>query len=401
MSGEAPEGWRVMRLSQIAELSLGKMLDKDKNKGEMRPYLANINVRWGSFDLQNLREMRFEDREIERYSLRSGDIVMCEGGEPGRCALWLEDEAGTMIQKALHRIRPMDGIDSHYLYFALAQKGSSGAFAEYLTGGGIKHLPGEKLAMVELSIPPLDEQWRIAEVLRSVDKAVAANQLATHQSELTLKMSMAAALHVTSRAPPSHWRNVQIRELGKVQAGRQRAPSFTSGEVRPYLRVANVFDGYIDDSDVLAMPFTDREFLEYQLMPGDILLNEGQSLHLVGRAAIYEGQPANCCFQNTLVRFRAEAVSSLFAYALTRTLYWTGQLSAIATQTTSVAHLGVSRFASLRVALPPEDEQEQIANTFLALSSASESLKAAGMRLRELRSALVDDLLSGRIRVPA
>jgi len=76
------------------------------------------------------------------------------------------------------------------------------------------------------------------------------------------------------------WRKVPLRELGHIQAGRQRSPQFTEGTMRPYLRVANVFDGYIDTSDVLIMRFTDAEYRVYQLRHGDILLNEGQSREL-------------------------------------------------------------------------------------------------------------------------
>ena len=98
--------WKTRRLNDVADLCLGKMLDEKKNRGEPLPYLANLNVRWGEFDLGNLREMRFEDHEKERYGLKFGDIVMCEGGEPGRCAIWKDNMPGMMIQKALHRIRP-------------------------------------------------------------------------------------------------------------------------------------------------------------------------------------------------------------------------------------------------------------------------------------------------------
>lgn len=293
----------------------------------------------------------------------------------------------------------LERIDPDYLYHFL--KMNEAHFDSLSQPGTQKNLNSKLVGGTEILLPPLDEQRRIVEVVRSADEAVAANQLAVRQNDLVLKKSMDAALHISSGAPPAHWKVVRINELGRVKAGRQRSPSFTNGTVRRYLRVANVFDGYIDLSDVLAMPFTEREFAEYRLLPGDILLNEGQSLHLVGRAAIYEGAPEDCCFQNTLVRFRAEAVSPMFAYALMRTLYWAGQFSAIATQTTSVAHLGVSRFANLRVSLPSEKEQEEIASAFRALSSASQSLQAAGRRLSEVRKALATDLLSGRVRVPA
>ena len=78
--------WDRKQLEQAADFRLGKMLDEEKNKGELMPYLANVNVRWGEFDLSDLREMRFEDRELDTFGLKHGDIVMCEGGEPGRCA---------------------------------------------------------------------------------------------------------------------------------------------------------------------------------------------------------------------------------------------------------------------------------------------------------------------------
>src|SRR5690242_5304241 len=76
------------------------------------------------------------------------------------------------------------------------------------------------------------------------------------------------------------WRLVRVEEIGEVQGGRQRNPD-AAGTPRPYLRVANVFDGRIDTSHVLEMPFTDDEFARYVLRTGDVLLNEGQSLELV------------------------------------------------------------------------------------------------------------------------
>lgn len=82
--------WAVRKLDEIADFHLGKMLDQKKNRGEPLPYLANVNVRWGEFELSDLRLMRFEASELERFSLEYGDIVMCEGGEPGRCAIWKE-----------------------------------------------------------------------------------------------------------------------------------------------------------------------------------------------------------------------------------------------------------------------------------------------------------------------
>jgi type I restriction enzyme S subunit len=147
-----PEGWQTHLLGQVADFHLGKMLDQNKNKGDSLPYLANVNVRWGEFELSDLREMRFEERDLERFGLRNGDIVMCEGGEPGRCAIWRDQLPRMMFQKALHRIRPLNGMNSEYLYRTLSYQAKRGHLSGLFTGSTIKHLPKEKLGLVTIVV---------------------------------------------------------------------------------------------------------------------------------------------------------------------------------------------------------------------------------------------------------
>ncbi len=168
--------WIRKPLAQVAELCLGKMLDEKKNKGGPMPYLANINVRWGQFDFDNLREMRFESNELERYGLKYGDIVMCEGGEPGRCAIWKDEVPGLMIQKALHRIRPNEELDFRFLFYSFLLKGKNNELSGLFTGSTIKHLPGQNLAKVEVSYPPRVEQERIADILSAYDDLIENNR---------------------------------------------------------------------------------------------------------------------------------------------------------------------------------------------------------------------------------
>lgn len=168
--------WQRKPLEEVADFCLGKMLDQKKNRGDLRPYLANVNVRWGSFDLNNLREMRFEDSEDDRYGLKYGDIVMCEGGEPGRCAIWKDERPGMMVQKALHRIRPREGLDHRFLYYAFLSKRRTGELSGLFTGATIKHLPKEKLAKAQIPIPAMTTQERIAELLSSYDDLIENNR---------------------------------------------------------------------------------------------------------------------------------------------------------------------------------------------------------------------------------
>ena len=152
------------------------MLDKEKNKGDYQPYVANVNVRWGEFDLSDLSEMRFEAHEQERYGIKYGDIIVCEGGEPGRCAIWKEQIPNMKIQKALHRIRTHDCLDYRYLFYWFFYSGKRGVFEQYITGATIKHLPGDKLKSIIIDMPPLVYQKRIADILSAYDNLIENNQ---------------------------------------------------------------------------------------------------------------------------------------------------------------------------------------------------------------------------------
>src|SRR5436190_1860912 len=121
--------WSLVRLGDVADLSLGKMLDARKNRGRELPYLANPNVRWLEVDVSNLKMMRFEDHELERYGLRKGDVVVCEGGEAGRAAIWDADLPDVKFQKAIHRVRPGPRLFNRFLVHRLMADYHSGRLA--------------------------------------------------------------------------------------------------------------------------------------------------------------------------------------------------------------------------------------------------------------------------------
>ena len=163
--------WPIVRLSDHVDACLGKMLDAKKNKGIAQRYLGNSNVRWGTFDLSDLAEMRFESHEEERYGLLPGDLVVCEGGEPGRCAIWT-GPPGMKIQKALHRIRPKSTFNNYYLYYWMCHASNKGHLEQHFTGTTIKHLTGKAIAALEVPCPPLEVQVAMADVLKTLDDRI-------------------------------------------------------------------------------------------------------------------------------------------------------------------------------------------------------------------------------------
>ena len=165
----------LVRLGDYVDACLGKMLDAQKNRGKLQPYLGNSNVRWGAFDLEDLAVMRFEEHEDERYGIRDGDLIVCEGGEPGRCAIWRGDTP-MKIQKALHRVRTKNGLDNHFLYYWFLQAGRTGELEPFFTGTTIKHLTGRALAELRIPLLPIESQREVAKVLRSLDAKIDLNR---------------------------------------------------------------------------------------------------------------------------------------------------------------------------------------------------------------------------------
>jgi type I restriction enzyme S subunit len=164
------------------------------------------------------------------------------------------------------------------------------------------------------------------------------------------------------RKLPVGWCWTTVEQVGEVRLGRQRAPQHHRGDhMRPYLRVANVYEDRLDLSDVKMMNFTPAEFVTYSLRKGDILLNEGQSPELVGRPAMFRGEIPDCCYQKTLLRFRsANGLAAPFALIVFRAYLHNGRFRKSANITTSIAHLAAERFNVIELPLPPRAEQEVI-----------------------------------------
>lgn len=204
---------------------------------------------------------------------------------------------------------------------------------------------------------------------------------------------------------PRGWKTVKVREAGRVQLGRQRSPEFHSGaNMRPYLRVANVYEDELCLDDVMEMHFDDADVERYELHPGDILLNEGQSRELVGRPAMYHGELQGACFTNSLIRFQAsQIVDPEFALHLFRHWMKQGDFQAIAQVTTNIAHLGAGRFGDMDFPVPPLAEQRRIGEKIRALTTrsrrAKELLDAIPDLIEHFRRSVLDAAFRGDLTV--
>lgn len=157
--------WEVKKLGDVAISDLGKTLNKSKDTGVLLPYLCSINVQWNKIDLSTQKEALFEDSEINKYSVKKGDLLVCEGGDIGRAAIWNEDYS-MLYQNALHRMRFNKNIIAEYvLYFLWRLKRRGVLDKRYAKGVTIKHLVKSSLLSINIPVPPLQTQQLIVEEL--------------------------------------------------------------------------------------------------------------------------------------------------------------------------------------------------------------------------------------------
>ncbi|MHB1281048.1 MAG: restriction endonuclease subunit S, partial [Acidithiobacillus sp.] len=229
--------WPKRLAGDLFDIQLGKMLSEKARTGMQRPYLANFNVRWGRFDLSDLNQMAFSEREQEKFSIQPNDLLMCEGGEIGRCAVWTDQSCSLFYQKALHRLRARDErINPYFMYFYMQHISTKGDLPKLVGETSIAHLTREKLVDLPVPTPPRAVQDEIVEVLMiwesSIEKTehlIAAKE--RHYShELSWLISRGQHPHdhigafteeVSARNRGGQWRIVALSDIATVWKGQQ------------------------------------------------------------------------------------------------------------------------------------------------------------------------------------
>ena len=157
---DIPESWCWCRITDIATCELGKTKDALKNKGEMKDYLCSINIQEEGIDLSKVKQMKFEASEYERYTVKKNDLLICEGGDAGRCAIYDRDEP-MYYQNALHRVRFFCDLNPKFYLYVFHVYKANKILTEASKGVTIQHLTGAALKELCFPLPPLAEQKRI------------------------------------------------------------------------------------------------------------------------------------------------------------------------------------------------------------------------------------------------
>lgn len=396
--------WEKVKLGNVTDSCLGKMLDQNKNKGDYQPYLANVNVRWGEFDLEDLPLMKFEESEQERYELKYGDLVICEGGEPGRCAIWKEQIPNMKIQKALHRVRVHDCLDYRYLFYWFLLAGKTGELDQYFTGATIKHMPGQKLKEVVIDKPPLEIQHRIADILSAYDDLIENNQKQIKllkEAAQRLYKEWFVDLHFPGHentkivdGVPEGWSKSTVSEVSAVLR-RGISPKYNEkarGIVINQKCIRQTIVSY-DEARTQEKKYP----AELEMMESDIVICSTGAGTLGRVGQIFEAK-GNATLDSHVTLIRAnEKIGQ-------QSLFWSlkmkqDYLMSAGKGSTNQLELSRETIGSCEILIPERKIAEQVEKNFVAIHNKMKECSMQIARLREVRDLLLPKLMSGEMKV--
>jgi len=288
---------------------------------------------------------------------------------------------------------------------------------------GIQNLDLNQYLDEVICVPPLNEQQAIADYLDSettkIDKLIA--EYTTLLAQLNRKRSATISHGVTgglssgipTRDPmiewlneiPESWEVVSLRFLADVRSGITKGRKLKGRQTIsvPYLRVANVQDGYVDLSDISEIEATPEEVERYRLKPGDVLMNEGGDADKLGRGAVWDGSIDPCLHQNHVFAVRCHSVDPEWLSAFTSSHFAKGFFESRSKQSTNLASISATNLKELPVVLPPQKDRIRIlAEVEQRLSNidelCTETLHSIEL-MQKRREAIIAAVVTGKVRI--
>ena len=392
-----PEGWNIKPVGDLFEVQLGKMLNKAaKEQGPQYSYLGNTNVQWGYFDLSDLKTMHFTARDKEKFTLQSDDIVMCEGGEVGRCAIWQGSEQVIFYQKALHRLRSKGEVIPQFFQNYMEKIAGTKLLDNYTSRTSIAHLTREKLVSLPVKLPPLPEQKKIAQILSTWDKAITTTEQLLANSQQQKKALMQQLLTGKKRLLDMNgvrfeeeWKWLKASELFKTVSTKNNS------DTEELLAVTQ-------DQGVLPRSLLERRVVMpdgstkgYKLVvPGNFII----SLRSFQGGLEYSNYRGLVSPAYTVLEPIKEIDDKFFKHYY-KSYDFIGHLAVAVIGIRDGKQISYSDFSFLRIPYPSLEEQQKIA---AVISTADQEVSALQQKLEALKQekkALMQQLLTGKRRV--
>ena len=347
------KGWEYKKLGEICSSDLGKTLNKSKDVGNMHPYLCAINILWDSIDLTTLKEACFKDDEIDRYTVKYGDLLVCEGGDTGRAAIWDRKEP-ILYQNALHRLRFKEGVDARFIMYNLWYKKQIGEIDhKYSKGVTILHLVKSALLSIPILLPPKSTQLAIVSELDKINELIRLKK-----EQLKDFDNLAQSLFYEMFGDPVEnekgWEVKKIGDLALVKTGPFGSMLHKEDYICdgiPLVNPVHMKDfKIVPDLDFTISKEKASELENYLLKSNDVVFARRGD---IGRCAIVsEAEQGFICGTGSLfVRFSKE-IESIFIMYIIRCDSFSKHLISKAKGATML-NINSNTIADLRIPLPP------------------------------------------------
>ena len=389
-------GWQRVKFGELANCINDRVDDPstagvDRYVGLEHLDSESLTIRrWGSPEEVESTKLRFIPGDIIFGKRRAYQRKLAVADFEGICS------AHAMVLRAKPAI-----VLPEFLAFFMQSNLFMERAVEISVGSLSPTINWKTLAQQEFALPPLEEQCHLAGAFEAARVSAQASQEAEDCAE-AMRRSLLFAWFRPRRGGqdhfPTHWKMSRLGEMGDTQIGIRKHPGSIAGlNMRPYLRVANVLDGYINLDNVLEINIPAVDLKRCALREGDILVNKGNSMDLVGRAAIYQETSAEeCYFQDHLIRYRLHSgVLPEYAHAYLQHLLYTLQFTRIAVASTSIATIPADAFERLPFPVPSLVEQSMMVEQLVAIQRAIPALKERALSARRMTMANPVDLSSG------
>ena len=429
--GNVPAHWSIPAVGYRYEVLLGKMLDERRITGEhLAPYLRNVDVQWDRINTENLPEMDFSGNDLVRYALMPGDLLVCEGGEVGRAAIWRGDLAECYYQKALHRLRCWNRSEDvpRFMLYLLRAASSLNVFTASEGKSTIAHLTAETLRGYRFAFPPFREQVQIVDFLdretRKIDALIAEQEklliLLAEKRQATISHAVTRGLNPDApmkesgvawlREVPAHWDVLRIKRviISIEQGWSPQCENFPVEGVQEWgvMKVGCVNGGVFDATENKKLPSEVAPIPAYSLRKGDLLISRANTRELVGSSAVVPDNFENLLLCDKLYRIRTnlEVCRPDFLAAFLSIPAARAQIELEATgASSSMLNIAQSVILELSVPFPDATEQSAIMEFISAETNKLDNLKAGAEHaidlLTERRRALITAAVTGQIDV--
>lgn len=424
--GDVPEHWDVRRLKYSATINdeaLPETTDPDYE-------FTYVDI--GSVDASKgivaTETYRFEDAPSRaRRIVRDGDTIVSTVRTYLRAIAAIRDPGENLIVSTGFAVVRPRSLDPGYLSYALRSPFFVETVVSRSTGVSYPAINAPEVGNIGVTLPPLDEQKAIAAFLdRETARIDALIEKKQRQIELLQEKRSALISHAVTKgldpnAPmkdsgiewlgpiPAHWRLLPLKHVSRLQTGLTLGKKYEHRALvcRPYLRVANVQDGYLDLSTITDVELPDDEVNRYELRRGDVLMTEGGDFDKLGRGYVWDAQIPDCLHQNHIFCVRCDGtfLRPLYLAWMTSSSHGKAYFTSTAQQTTNLASTNSFKIKAFPALLPPVGEQEAIIRNITENTSKIHALIAkvdeSIAALREHRSALISAAVTGKVDVRA